>query len=749
MLEAEITDEEIKASLNSSNKNASPGADGLTFQTYVQCWSTLGPHLCQVLREVVKSGSPSKSMSHAYQVFSPKIGKASSILPKDKRRLALLQSDYKVLTGVLAARLRKTEGHTLSNHQYASSHKKITHAISQARDAIHNTSPNHKGCAIIQTDFQQAFDFLSISWCWKVLEKKNCSREFINVLRNLYEISPNYVTNIINNEQQKRILNKRKNIKQGDRTSSIFFCFAMEPLLLHLNNQLQGLTYHKLLTAGPKHPKLGGPPPVETKLKVFGFVDDVKGVASSVEEFKAIDHSLQLFEKATGSKLHRDPATKKCSVMPLGRWSNWKQSDCPLDYMGVVDELNFLGVMLARTSTKTRALNGDELTKKVRATISSYKAGRHSPLVCRPHTVNTYVMSKIAYRSAIVNFRMQDINHIQWTIKQWITQNLLLKPPEILLFRDIEQGGLGLLHTGARCTANLVKTFIQQAHPNSQHFNLYLNTLFRCYVEEELDKNTLKRPPFYSLDFFEIIKEAIHDSRESILFITTKGWQSRILERGITHSKDPEAGFPELIRTDQEKRLNNADWLHAWNIRRKAGLTPDQKSWLFLWSNGLLINNVKLLKLGKATTDKCDFCDEQDSRLHILYCNHSKTINEGIFKIINSCSDQNVCDADTEILNLDIPTSLQLPAIFIFCEALQQVHECRLKKQPVQISKLIATIKVKSEAFLLSKKLAFAHQVVSMWLDAFFSGHPDATLRQPPPAPTGHGRPRASPPQPS
>ena len=120
MLEAEITDEEIKASLNSSNKNASPGADGLTFQTYVQCWSTLGPHLCQVLREVVKSGSPSKSMSHAYQVFSPKIGKASSILPKDKRRLALLQSDYKVLTGVLAARLRKTEGHTLSTHHPAS-----------------------------------------------------------------------------------------------------------------------------------------------------------------------------------------------------------------------------------------------------------------------------------------------------------------------------------------------------------------------------------------------------------------------------------------------------------------------------------------------------------------------------------------------------------------------------------------------------------------------------------------------------
>ena len=122
--------------------------------------------------------------------------------------------------------------------------------------------------------------------------------------------------------------------------------------------------------------------------------------------------------------------------------------------------------------SKTRAINGDDLTKKVQTTIGCFKAGRFSPLVCRPYTAITFVLSKISYRSSVVNLRLADINKIQASVKQWITQNLLLKPPEVLLFREVEEGGLGLVNTAARCTANLLKNFVEQAHPLS-HFTMY------------------------------------------------------------------------------------------------------------------------------------------------------------------------------------------------------------------------------------------------------------------------------------
>ena len=127
------------------------------------------------------------------------------------------------------------------------------------------------------------------------------------------------------------------------------YCFATDPLLLKLNKILKGLTYFSHPTCGPHHPLFGKPKPVVEKLTAIGFVDDVKGFLTSVEEFHILDKTLASFEAASGSRLHRsaDPTNQKCAVLPLGRWAGWSSADCPLDYMKVVDHINLLGVKLA------------------------------------------------------------------------------------------------------------------------------------------------------------------------------------------------------------------------------------------------------------------------------------------------------------------------------------------------------------------------------------------------------------------
>ena len=47
----------------------------------------------------------------------------------------------------------------------------------------------------------------------------------------------------------------------------------------------------------------------------------------------------------------------------------------------MVEELDFLGCILGKSNPKSRALNGEFLTKKVKNTIASFNAGRHMPLV--------------------------------------------------------------------------------------------------------------------------------------------------------------------------------------------------------------------------------------------------------------------------------------------------------------------------------------------------------------------------------
>ena len=55
----------------------------------------------------------------------------------------------------------------------------------------------------------------------------------------------------------------------------------------------------------------------------------MKGIVTSVDEFHTLDRTLASFERATGSRLHRatDPNNQKCSILALGKWARWTQSD--------------------------------------------------------------------------------------------------------------------------------------------------------------------------------------------------------------------------------------------------------------------------------------------------------------------------------------------------------------------------------------------------------------------------------------
>ena len=91
----------------------------------------------------------------------------------DKRKISLLNSDFKILTGLENKRFTKVINHTISSQQYALGEtKRIHHTIALARDTIYASNQRNKGCAIADLDFKSAFDLLCMEWVFKVLEKK-------------------------------------------------------------------------------------------------------------------------------------------------------------------------------------------------------------------------------------------------------------------------------------------------------------------------------------------------------------------------------------------------------------------------------------------------------------------------------------------------------------------------------------------------------------------------------------------------
>ena len=127
------------------------------------------------------------------------------------------------------------------------------------------------------------------------------------------------------------------------------------------------------------------------------------------------------------------------------------------------------------------------------------------PLNLRPHSVNVYAFSKLMYRCNTIDLRIEDIKTFNKTVKSFIYTDLLEKPCELILYRDIDTGGLGLIHIQTRAKAALISTFLQTAVNPKFIRNSYHNYLYRHFIMgENFPKPDI--PPNFAGDFFPSIR---------------------------------------------------------------------------------------------------------------------------------------------------------------------------------------------------------------------------------------------------
>ena len=161
-----------------------------------------------------------------------------------------------------------------------------------------------------------------------------------------------------------------------------------------------------------------------------------------MEEFSLIDRAMALYESASGCKLHRDPATKKCKFLPLARWrGTLEQADIPCQYMSISDHLDMVGVELRATWTQTRKANGDIVQSRVTNTCKQWKTGKFMHLSMKSWSVNHYCLSQVWFKTHSVDLRAMDVASLTSSVKSWIYADQLVKPEERIMYRPPSQGG--------------------------------------------------------------------------------------------------------------------------------------------------------------------------------------------------------------------------------------------------------------------------------------------------------------------
>jgi len=234
VMDCTLTLEELTAAVNQMASGRAPGIDGLSTDFYKHFWNTLGPDLYSVLLECFRTGSLPVSCQRAVLFLLPKKGDLA--LLKNWRPVALLCTDYKVLSRALSNRLKRVlEDIVQPDQTYCVPDWTIMDNIFLVRDIIDVSKSVNVDFGIVSLDQEKAFDRVDHSYLFSALRAFG----FLAWIGLLYSGAQCMVKMGAGLSWPIPV---RRGIRQGFPISGHLYSLAIEPLLCRLRDRLSGLS---------------------------------------------------------------------------------------------------------------------------------------------------------------------------------------------------------------------------------------------------------------------------------------------------------------------------------------------------------------------------------------------------------------------------------------------------------------------------------------------------------------------------
>lgn len=138
--------------------NKSPGSDGLTAEFYRFFWKDIRLLLFKAIQECIERKELLTSMKQGLIILIPKQGNDKRLLD-NLRPITLLNTDYKLLSGIIAARMKKGLSQIISETQSGFlGGRSIHNNIRLVLDLIDYSNIFVEKGFIVFLDFYKAFD---------------------------------------------------------------------------------------------------------------------------------------------------------------------------------------------------------------------------------------------------------------------------------------------------------------------------------------------------------------------------------------------------------------------------------------------------------------------------------------------------------------------------------------------------------------------------------------------------------------
>jgi exonuclease III len=322
-----ITQEEVDQAVSEMPSGKAPGPDGFTTDFFHHCWDLVKRNVWEVVEESRVSGVVLPALNATFLTLIPKEERVTN--PKDFRPIALCNVIYKIITKVIANRLKPILPHVISKEQagYVEG-RQITDSIILAHEVIHSLKTSRSPGMLIKLDLSKAFDRASWQYLEAILHSFGFEQGWIQWIINL--ISSTFFSILVNGVPS-RPFSPSRGIRQGDPLSPFLFVLMAEGLGRSISaaiseGTLKGLPLHNLQPA----------------LSHSQFVDDTLLLNSpTAKEALSINSILSDFTEASGMSLNLDKSNLYFFNTPIpiqvhiSRLLGIPRSSLPSKYLGV------------------------------------------------------------------------------------------------------------------------------------------------------------------------------------------------------------------------------------------------------------------------------------------------------------------------------------------------------------------------------------------------------------------------------
>ncbi|GAU13743.1 hypothetical protein TSUD_82520 [Trifolium subterraneum] len=240
LLLAPFSIDEVREVIWSSDGNTCPGPDGFNFNFLKACWEIIKGDIMEFLHEFHCNATLPKAITASFLALIPK--KDHPQVLSDYRPICLVSSLYKILSKVLAGRLKKVLGKLISKVQSAFlPNRQILDAVLVINELIDLAKRRKDKCLLFKVDFERANDSVNWNFLDYMMGRMGFADQWRKWMRAcIFQSSMSVLINGSPSED----FRVGKGLRQGDPLSPFLFLIVAEGFMGLMRNAVDSNLFH-------------------------------------------------------------------------------------------------------------------------------------------------------------------------------------------------------------------------------------------------------------------------------------------------------------------------------------------------------------------------------------------------------------------------------------------------------------------------------------------------------------------------